>query len=233
MSVSLGLLLPAAAAVIIVLARQAPEFYTTSNEGVAKGADALAAEAVRQRASGRFLSKVAALAQDMDRPGKWSTVIDEAELNAWFAVELPENHPAMLPAGVEDLRVQFASGRVLVGCRIGGPLAALAWAEVRLRLLEANRLALAVERCRLGLLPLPAGIALSGLDARLEEAGLQCEMLHVGGRAELVAQLPATEFRGDGEAAVSCRVDGLRIDEGEVFITGSSRRVESRRGTQP
>lgn len=227
-----GLLFSASLLVLLLLARHEPEFYATSRAGAAVGADADAVEAVRQRGAGRFLSKVAALAADVGRPGEWSTVIAEDELNAWLAGDLPANHPELLPAGVEDLRVQFGSGVVLLGCRLGGPLAGLAWAEVRLRLLEANRLAMTVEQCRMGLLPLPAGVASSQLADGLKRAGLRCEMLRIAGQTELVAQLPAAEIEGNGGVAVSWWLDGLRIEEGEVFLTGSSRQVDSgRRGS--
>ncbi len=228
-----GLLLPAVLLMLLLSARQEPEFYAAGSEQVAAGADERAVEAVRQRAASRFLSKIAALAADMGRPGEWSTVIGDDELNAWLAVDLPANHPDLLPAGVEDLRVRFASGEVLLGCRFGGPLAGLTWAEVRLRLLEANRLAMTVEQCRMGLLPLPTGIASSRLARGLERAGLRCEMLRIDGTTKLVVQLPAAEIRGDGPVAVSWWLDGLRLEDGEVFLTGISRRVDGgRRGNE-
>lgn len=217
---------------LAVLARQEPEFYAANQQAVAEGADAAAIEAVRQRGAGRFLSKMAALANDVGRPGEWATVLDDGELNAWLAVDLPENHPDLLPTGVADLRVRFTSGTVSVGCRLGGPLAALAWADVRVRLLEANRLAMTVEQCRMGLLPLPTGIASSQLAEALGRSGLRCEMLRIDGETELVAQLPAAEIRGD--EAVSWWLDGLRIEDGEIFLTGTSRRVDGvRRRTEP
>ena len=224
-----GLLVPAGLLVLLLLARQPPEFYATAGDMVAAGADERAIEAVRQRGAGRVLSKIAALASDVGRPGQWSTVIGEDELNAWLAVDLPANHPELLPAGVEDLRVRFASGEVLLGCRLGGPLAGLAWTEVRLRLREANRLAMTVEQCRMGLLPLPAGIASSRLAHGFERAGLRCEMLRIDGTTELIVQLPAAEIRGEGPEAVSWWLSGLRLEDGEVFLTGISRQVDGSR----
>jgi hypothetical protein len=227
-----SLLLPAGLIGLLLVVRQEPAFYATSDDGVAAGADAVAAEAVLRRGAGRFLSKMAALANDVARPGEWSTVIDESELNAWLAIDQPENHPDLLPAGVQDVRVRLTDGKLRVGCRLGGPLAAIAWTEVRLRLLEANRLAMIVEQCRMGLLPLPTGLASSQLANGFTRAGLGCEMLRIDGQTELVAQLPAAEIRGDADAAMSWWLDGLRIADGELVLTGSSHQVANgRRGS--
>ncbi|MBL6712022.1 hypothetical protein EBU58_10025 [bacterium] len=228
--VGLGLLIgvPALAVVFILLARQQPAFYANSVEGAdafAVGVDPSVREENRQRASGRFLSKCVALAADVDRPGSWSTVIEDDELNAWLRVELPANHPELLPAGVADLRVQFAAETLFVGCRVGGPLGGLAWVEVRLRLLEANRVAMTIERCRLGAVPLPGGIAISRLAETLSAAGIRCEMLRRDGQTQLVAQLPAGQGSVAGGEGVSWWLDGMRIEGGELFLTGTSRRV--------
>lgn len=218
---------------MVVAARHQPEFYARAVEAGAEeaavGADAAVVEDMRRRASARFVSTLAALASDVARPGGWSTVLADEEVNAWLAVELPVNHPELVPAGVADLRVRFAPGAILLGCRFGGPLAAVAWVDAQLRLLEANRLAITVKQCRMGLLPLPTGLAASRLAESLAQSGLRCEVQRIAGQTQLVVQLPATEIRSDQGGVVSWWLDGLRLEDGEVFLTGSSRRVQESR----
>lgn len=233
-----AVLLPVVVVATVLVSRREPEFYSrvvqAGAEQAAVGADAEVIEDMRRRASARFVSTLAALASDVSRPGGWSTVLADEEVNAWLAVELPVNHPELVPPGAADLRVRLTPGAILLGCRIGGPLAAVAWVDVQLRLLEANRLAITVQQCRLGLLPLPTGLAASRLAEGLAHSGLRCEVQRIAGRTELVVQLPATEIRGDQGGAVSWWLEGLRLEDGEVFLTGTSRRVqESRHGNGP
>lgn len=235
LAVGLAALLPAAGVATVLVARQEPAFYArvaqAGAEQAAVGADAEVLEGMRQRASARFVSTLAALASDVAQPGAWSTVLGDEEVNAWLAVELPVNHPELVPPGVADLRVRFTPGAILLGCRMGGPLAAVAWVDVQVRLLEANRLAITVQQCRMGLLPLPTGLAASRLAESLTRSGLRCEVQRIAGQTQLVVQLPATEIRGDQGVAVSWWLDGLRLEDGDVFLTGTSRRVrESRHG---
>ena len=234
----LAVLVPAAGVAMVVVVRHEPVFYSrvvqAGAEQAAIGADAEVIEDMRRRASARFVSTLAALARDVARPGGWSTVLGDEEVNAWLAVELPLNHPELVPPGVADLRVRCAPGAILLGCRFGGPLAAVAWVDVQVRLLEANRLAITVQQCRMGLLPLPTGLAASRLAESLARSGLRCEVQRIAGQTQLVVQLPATEIRGDQGGVVSWWLDGLRIEDGEVFLTGTSRRVqESRPGNGP
>lgn len=234
----LAVLVPAAGVAMVVVVRHEPAFYArvvqAGAEQAAVGADAEVIEDMRRRASARFVSTLAALARDVARPGGWSTVLGDEEVNAWLAVELPLNHPELVPPGVADLRVRCAPGAILLGCRFGGPLAAVAWVDVQVRLLEANRLAITVQQCRMGLLPLPTGLAASRLAESLARSGLRCEVQRIAGQTQLVVQLPATEIRGDQGGVVSWWLDGLRIEDGEVFLTGTSRRVqESRPGNRP
>lgn len=225
LTISLLVSMPAGLMLVALLARQEPDFYQASDTTVAVGADQAAIESMRQRASGRFLTKIVGLAADIERPGNWSTVIEDEELNAWLRGDLPANHPELLPSGVADLRTQFTAGGVLVGCRVGGPLAGVVWTEVKIRLLEANRLAMTVQKCRLGVLPFPSGLATSLLADSLKSVGIDCQMLRLNGESQLVAQLPATAAAKANTAGVSWWLDGLRLEDGEVFLTGSSRLV--------
>jgi hypothetical protein len=225
----LGVLVPAMAIACALLVRHEPTFYSAVHEEIAAGADAAVVAAMRQRASARFVSKIAGLVADVSREGTWSTVIGDDELNAWLAVELPVNHPELLPMGVSDLRAQFVPGEVLVGCRVGGILGGLAWLEMRVQLLDANRIAVTVERCRVGLLPVPPGLVASQVAKSLRRAEVACEMLRREGQTQLVVQLPAAAAAGHGGAAVRWWLDGLRIEQGDVVLTGTSRRVQESR----
>ena len=230
LAVWLAVLGPVSAIALALVLRHEPEFYSATRGLVAAGADPAVVEGMRQRASARFVSKVTALVADTTRGGAWSTAIGDDEINAWLAVELPANHPEVLPRGVGDIRVQFVPGEVFLGCRVGGIVAALAWTETRLQLLEGNRIAITVERCGIGLLPLPTGLVSSQLARLLRQADVTSEMLRMDGKTQVVVHVPATEGAGHGGGGTRWWLDGLRLEQGDIFLTGTSRRGETAPG---
>lgn len=227
LAVWLAVLVPASAITLLLVLRHEPEFYGATRGEVAAGADPAVVEGMRQRASARFVSKVTAMVADTTRGGAWSTAIGDHEINAWLGVELPANHPEVLPRGVGDVRVQFVPGEVRLGCRVGGVVAGLAWLETRLQLLEANRIAITVERCGIGLLPLPTGLVSSQLARLLRQADVICEMLRMDGKTQVVVHLPTTEGAGQGGGSTRWWLDGLRLEQGDIFLTGTSRRGQA------
>jgi len=140
------------------------------------------------------------------------------------------SHPDLLPATVHDPRVSFADGKVLAGCRIGpGWLAATAWGEAEVRLVERNRLSIQVPRARVGLLPVPGGLVLARLARVCSAAGMTCELRRSGGVTVLAASLPAAHNAG----ATSHWLEGLRINEGEAVIQGVTRAASTAGSTRP
>lgn len=208
--------LMAVAAVVAVLASLAawePRFY---RERAVVGGDALAAE----QAARRLVSDVSALRAAVVRPGSWEAVLDEQGINAWFALDQPRNHAALLPTGVSAARVRLAAGRAEVGVRVGmGPLRSVAWAELEIRLREPNQLGIVVADAGLGHLPLPRGWMLGDLARRLRRLGLVAAVRPLDGRPVLVVYIPSTHDAG----GASHWLETLAIGDGFVAVTGRTR----------
>lgn len=199
-----------AAVVLAALAAWEPRFY---GERSLAGRDGSAAEL----AARRLVSDASALRAAVVRPGPWEAVLDEAGINAWFALDQPRNHPALLPAGVSAARVWLTAGRLHAGVRVGvGAVSAVAWAVVEVRLREPNQLGIVVEDAGLGRLPLPRGLILGDLARRFRRLGLVAAVRPLDGRSMLVVYIPSTHDAG----GASHWLESLAIGEGFMAVTG-------------
>jgi hypothetical protein len=213
-----GLLVAAAAAVIalvvvLVLAVWRPAFYAPAN-----AAELL--EPKREQAARRVVSAVASLQASLGRVGRWEGVIADEEVNAWLDVDLPRNHPMLLPAGVRRPHVAFAGKRVMAGCEVGYGIASMiVWADAEVVLREVNQVAVTIRDAGIGLLPLPGGVVLKAIADRLAPTGAVTELRRIDGEAVLVVYIPAIHG-----GRLTCRLEGLRIGGGEIVVEGVTRR---------
>lgn len=197
----------------IVAVQQPPVFYRA-----AIAADTpVAAESLARR----MVSKAAALHAAAGRAGPWEAVIEDREVNAWLAIDLPRNHRGLLPAGVEIPRVSFQSRRVAVAARMRiGPLATVAWAEMEVWLQGVNQVGLKTAAAGLGSLPVPRDAMLRHLAGRLTAAGLVTDLRRTQAGLLLVVSPPSTY----DAAAGACRLESLAVAAGELLVAGSTQR---------
>lgn len=174
-----------------------------------------------EQAARRLVTTVSALHADFLRVGRWEGVFDEAGVNAWLAHDLPRNHATILPAAVAEPRVEFLSGRVRAGARVGrGLFSAIAWIDAEVTLREPNRLAIRLTDARLGSLPLPRGPILRTIARRLERLGAVTELNRREGPGLLVVYIPSTHQAG----GVSHWLEAVRLAAGELAVAGETRR---------
>jgi hypothetical protein len=207
----------------VILAGLSPEFYRSRLPvgGPLVGREAAAATAVAEQAARRLLTTASALHADFLRVGRWEGVFEERQLNAWLAVDLPRNHPELMPEAISSPRIELLPGRLRAGVRVGrGLLAATVWVEAEVTLREANQLGVTLADARLGSLPLPRGPILRWIARRIEPLGAVTEIRHRGGRSQLVVYIPSTHQAG----GVSHWLEAVRLAEGEVAVAGETRR---------
>ena len=199
-------------AAVLVAAAMTPAFYRAR---LATGDQAAAEQAVR-----RLITKVAGLQAAASRIGPWEAVVTEQEVNSWLAVDLPQNHAALLPAGVAAPRVELADRVVRLGVRVGaGPLSAVVSCGLQIRLREANQVECVVADARLGALPLPRGPILHALAARLQPLGLLAEVRRGDGRGVLLVTLPGSL----GQRAKRSVLEALAVSPGELLMAGETK----------
>jgi subtilisin family serine protease len=203
---------------VIVAAQREPDFYRAAlAEAPATAQSPAAAESLARR----MVSKAAALHAAAGRAGPWEAVVDEREVNAWLAVDLPRNHRGLLPAGVESPRVRFQPRRVALAARMrAGPLATVAWAEIEVWLQGVNQVGLTVAAAGLGSLPVPHDAMLRHLATRLAAAGLVTDLRRTQRGLSLVVSPPSTY---DAAAGI-CRLESLAVAAGELLVAGTTQR---------
>lgn len=176
-----------------------------------------------ERAAARMVTKCSAISAGLGRRGEWGEAITDGEVNAWLAHDLPRVAGSLLPAWAGTPTVRFLPRRVALSATIGaGPVAGRAWAILTVALPRDNGLVIEVESAGLGAFPLPAEPILDGIASRAVAAGLAADIRRAEGRASLHVALPG-RLPGARDAPLEYHLEGLRIDDGELVLSGSTR----------
>lgn len=216
-----GLAVVLAAAAFVV--GRSPEFYRLRLPvgGPLADREPAAAIAVAEQSARRLVTTASGLHADFLKVGDWGGVFEERQLNAWLAVDLPRNHPGLLPASIASPRVQLLPGRLRAGVRVGqGILTATVWIEAEVSLREVNQLGVTLVDARLGSLPLPRGPILRWIARRIEPLGAVTEIRRGEGQSVLVVYIPSTHQAG----GVSHWLEAVRLADGELAVAGETRR---------
>ncbi len=218
--------LVALAAVLAILlfgaqyaARQAPAFYRES----------LAADrAVLEQASDAFLQQASVLTSDLNRGGEWHAVFTVGQINGWLAVDLVENHPGLVPAGVTEPRVAILDDRLTLAYRAaGGMIEGVVSVEVEVALPEPDQLALRLKRVRAGTLPLPMGVVIDAVEEAARQMDLRVTWRQANG--DPVALIALAPILADGGKRI--RVEEVYLGEGEVYVAGTTESATARAAT--
>jgi hypothetical protein len=146
-------------------------------------------------------------------------VIADEEVNAWLDLEVPRNHPTLLPASVRRPLVAFEPKRIKAAARVGyGIASAVAWIDAEVALREINQLEIAVVGAGIGPVPVSRGLVLREIANRISPLGAVTELRQVGGRPVLLVYIPSVPDGG-----MTSRLEGLRIDDGEMVVEGMTR----------
>ena len=89
--------------------QRVPSFYT---------AELAVATQIQEKESDRMLRQALTLHNNLQRRCQWQENIEAKTINAWLAVELPRNHPDLLPSGMRDPRVHIGPEGITLACRV-------------------------------------------------------------------------------------------------------------------
>jgi hypothetical protein len=185
-----------------------PQFYS----------EALAATAAQlQQSSREMLRRTAALNNDLRRQGKWEALFTDREINGWLAVDVPKNHPELIPPQAHDPRVRIVPGRLLAGARIDAAVSAVVSVELDVRLAERNVLAVRVQKLRVGDVPWGLDQIIDEVIAAARDWGIRVEQTQSDGDPVLLLTMPA-EF---DERRVF--LERLELRDGEIYLAGQTK----------
>ncbi|MFO0902883.1 MAG: hypothetical protein U0939_07780 [Pirellulales bacterium] len=210
----LGLLAVAAAAAIMALwaAQRTPEFYRR----------ALARDADRPAGQGDELERrTLELRNSARRPGEWTYVIDEEELNGWLAKNLLQEFPQALPKPLEAPRVAISEDGVRVGCQYReGRFTAVASLELDVYLADDSRsVAVELKSLRAGLLPLPMDRVLKPLQEAARKQDLAVRWSQSGSVPVALWSIPERSTELGGRRITLQRIE---LRNGQVRVSGRS-----------
>jgi len=170
--------------------------------------------------SRRAVTKAAAWHASISRPGGWETALTSDEVNAWLAIDLPQNHSGWLPKGVTQPRIAFLPQHAALGARVGfGPFTAVASLDFEILLRDVNHLAVVLDQAHLGAIPLPRAPILRELSRRISRLGMVTDLRRLDGRLVLMVYIPSTHDAG----ATSYWLESLAINAGELLVAGETR----------
>lgn len=190
--------------------RRQPQWY----------AETLAASDRRaaETASDRMLQRGADLTSALETKGDWKIVFTQEEINGWLIVDMPKNHPDLLPAELADPRVKIEADGVTAAARYDGEgISTVVSLKVEVYLSEENVMAVRMRKARAGGLPWSVGRIFDSLC----EATARSEVRLVRSQidADPLALIKIPKVRDRGRAV---RVTALRLEEGKIIVAGST-----------
>jgi hypothetical protein len=190
-------------------AKHVPEFYAVALEMPSEH---------QEQASEELLARASSLASQAQHSGRWEAAFTAEQINGWLAVDLPRNHPKLLPAEVQHPRVAITKDELLIGWRIEHPkYSGVVSLSVTPDVSAPNVLTLRVRKARAGSLPLPLDRVLEAVSEGAREARLSVRWLTVEG--DPVAEITLPE---DTESRQVQRVDSVRLEEGKLLLAGTT-----------
>ncbi len=197
-----------------------PEFYR----------EALAADLEKQRtASHKIEQRAAALASNVQKEGDWHEVFTAEQINGWLAVKLkPWLELELGKSSAEDTLAQIANPRVaitpgqfLLAFKYrSGFLGTVVSLTVDVRLDEPNVVALRVRKARAGSVPLPLDRFIKQIETAAGRSGWRIQWREVQGDPEARISIPSFHTRKDQES----RLEALQLNDGELYLAGTTRR---------
>lgn len=177
-----------------------------------------------ERAAARVVTTAAVLHAALGQAGPWGAALTDTEANAWLAIDLPRNHPTLLPHGLADPRVRFGRKRVEAAVRVGsGLLSTVVRCDLGVTLRGVNQLGITVEGAAAGAVPIPRTPVLTAFRRRIAACGAVTELRRLDGRTVLVVYIPTMP----GGDAPQWRLESLLIGDGEAAVAGSTTTRES------
>ena len=209
MSGAMVLLILGLAAIGYWAVQREPAFYR----------QALAHEPARlEEASDELLQHTTALVSDARQAGEWQALFTAEQVNGWLAVDLPQNHPDVLPREIIDPRVMFQPGRAKIGCRLEqAGISTIASLEVELYMAHPNVLAIRFCKARAGAVPVPLASILERFSAAAADSNLRLEWQQASGDPVALLTLGSSKEHG-----TEFFLEQVELREGAIYLAGQT-----------
>ncbi len=184
----------------------------------------------QREACDTFIANVTGLASDLHRPGHWQRLFTANQINAWLALELTNDYPALVESQLTDPRIAIHEGEATIACCYdnGGTSVVLSL-TVDVYLSEPNVLALRIRRARAGTLPIPLAGVLEAISAAAGELKLRLEWRKSQGDPVALVTFGVPNDSRSSRLAL----ESVELHEGELFVAGTAGAHRNLAGTDP
>ena len=203
-------LLAAAVLALYHASQQVPAFY----------AEAVSIPAASQEnESDLMLQQVTTLHSKLQGKGAWRQEFKAQTINGWLAVDLPLNHPTLLPKGLHDPRVQIGPQGITLACQVDrGSLHVVASLQVSAFLESDDVVGLRIHKARLGAIPWSFRTILDGITEAAQKSNADIRWRQADG--DPVALIRVTSAKGNRKQII--HIDTLRLEEGAMVVAGTT-----------
>lgn len=194
-------------------AQHEPEFYR----------QALAADpAAQKRDSAKMLDNVRKLNNDLHHDQPWRAVFTADEVNAWLALDVPQNDPPLLPGEIRDPRVAIQSDGIMLAARLErGRLKSVVSLKVDVYLESEEVLALRIRRVRAGALPWSPSQVLEAITKLAQRENLELRWAQTDGDPVALLTIPPLKLE---KREIIVRLDSVTLEPGRIVVTGTAKR---------
>lgn len=160
------------------------------------------------------------LRNSLARGGPWQACFSAEHLNGWFAVDMLQNHPGLLPTGWSEPRVQITPDGIVGYCRLRqGMIDSVVSLHCEVSLPEPNVLAVRICRVRAGVLPLPLKEVIDRISQVAAQRQIRLHWRQAGGDPVALVHL---DFRHP-ESKRQVQVESFQIQDGTLCLRGSTK----------
>jgi len=166
-----------------------------------------------------MVRQVTTLHNELQAKGAWTQVFRAETINGWLAVDLPQNHPALLPQGMHDPRVRIGPEGITMACRVDrGVFHVVVSLQVSAFVESEDVVGLRIHQARLGAIPWSLRSVLDGIADAARKSDVDIHWRQVDG--DPVALIKVSSANGNRKQIV--HIDTIRLQEGALVIAGTN-----------
>ncbi|MEA1952713.1 MAG: hypothetical protein U9N87_15130 [Planctomycetota bacterium] len=191
--------------------RHEPDWYVQAAATVDRQAE--------EQASHEMLQRTADLTSSLETKGDWQIAFTAEHINGWLAVDMPKNHPDLLPESLTKPRVVIEEDGVTLACRAAqAGVSTVVSLKVDVYLSEENKIAVRIRKARAGRLPWSLGKVVEGITEAARQGEANMTWRQVEGDPLAIIKIPSKQ--GSGGRRV--RISTLLLEEGRIVVGGST-----------
>ena len=170
-----------------------------------------------EKASDEMLERAAELTSALETRGRWKIAFTAAQINGWMEVDMPKNHPDLLPPSLSKPRVAIEPDGVTLACRASqSGVSTVVSLKVDVYLANDNKIAVRIRKARAGSLPWSLGKVVDGFTNAARQSDVNMTWRQIDGDPLAIIKIPAKQGPGGREI----RVTTLQLQEGRIVVGG-------------